>query len=208
MSVGTAQGLRFLQQENARLKEENARLQAENDNLNKYLQAIQELYHKGHTITSETDLLGLIDTILYDALTLLDADDGSLMLRDDDTGQLVFILVHGDMEHKLRDYRIQEGEGIAGWVAQHRKPLIVNNPRFDRRFSPRIDAKFGFQTRSIVAVPLLANDKVIGVIELVNKRDGGLFTDNDLILSSILAFTAAAALESVRLRLEAAETAA
>lgn len=206
MSVGSAQAVHFLQQENTRLKAENERLVAENSSLNNFLQALHHLYQVGYTISSEAELLNLVDTILYDALTLLDAEDGSLMLRDEDTNELVFVLVHGGMENQLRGFRIQEGEGIAGWVAQHREGVIVNHPRLDKRFSPRIDTKFGFQTNSVVAVPLLANNRVIGVIELVNKRDGGLFTDFDLMLSSILAFTAAATLENVRLRLDAVDT--
>jgi GAF domain-containing protein len=205
MSVGTGQAIHFLQQENLRLKEDKEKLQKENRLLNEYMQALYELFQLGHSITSEGELLNLLDKILYDALTLLDAEDGSLMLQDEDTNELVFVLVHGDVKNELRGYRIQEGEGIAGWVAREREAVIVNDPHFDDRFSSKVDTTFGFHTRSIVAVPLLANTKVIGVMELINKRGGGTFTKYDLTLFSLLASVAASTLENVRLRLDSAD---
>lgn len=193
--------LRFLQQENARLMEANKILREESQLLHRYIEALKDLYWATQRITSEENLLTLLDQILYNAMGVLHAEDGSLLLFDEETNELVFVLVHGDIRNQLRGYRIDGDAGIAGWVATHREPLIANNPRQDVRFSLEIDEEFSFVTRSILGVPMIARGKLIGVIELLNKRDG-LFADADATLLLILAQVAAIALEETRTRLE------
>ncbi|MBW7885485.1 MAG: response regulator [Caldilineaceae bacterium] len=90
------------------------------------------------------------------------------------------------------------GQGIAGWVAKQGETVLVNNAHADPRFSPSSDAKLNFRTRSLLAIPLRAPDRILGVLELVNKRDGG-FTDSDRILAETLASSAAIAIENARL---------
>ena len=202
MSTST---MRFVQQENARLKEENEALKEENMALRSYMSALQELHVVTQQIVSEENLFGLLDKILYSALRVLNTEDGSLLLLDEDTNELAFVLVHGDIRNKLRGYRISGSEGIAGWVATNRKPLIVNNPHQDWRFSQQVDTTFGFRTRSIVCVPMVAGGKLVGVIELLNKAGDEVFSEADVSLLSILALVAATALEDMRERLEAEE---
>ena len=199
--------LRFLQQENTRLHEENRALRQENSGLRRYMDALKSLAGATQQITSEENLLVLIDQILHNAMDVLNAEGGSLLLRDDETGELAFVLVHGDVENELRGFRIRGDVGIAGWVATNRKPLIINNPRQDPRFSPEIDETFGFITRSILCVPMIARDKLIGVIELLNKRDSHEFIEADMTLLSILGPVAAIVLEELDTRLEAEEAA-
>jgi GAF domain-containing protein len=196
--------LRFLQQENARLQEENKALREDSLAFQRYIQALKDLYWANQRITSEENLMALLDQILYNALGVLRADDGSLLLLDDETNELVFVLVHGDIRNELRGYRLKSNVGIAGWVATQREPLIVNNPRQDNRFSLEIDEEFSFVTRSILCVPMIARDKFIGIIEVLNKRDDE-FTETDATLLLILAQVAAIALEEMQTRLEAEE---
>jgi GAF domain-containing protein len=202
----SASTIRFLQQENTRLKAENEMLKEENVALRSYMNALQELQLVTQQIVSEENLFGLLDKILYSAMNVLRAEDGSLLLLDEETNELAFVLVHGDIRHQLRGYRLGGNEGIAGWVATNRQPLIVNNPRQDWRFSHTIDTTFGFQTRSIVCVPMIARGKLVGVIELLNKIGDELFAEVDVSLLSILALVAATALEEMRERLEAEES--
>jgi GAF domain-containing protein len=197
--------LRFLQQENTRLKEENNTLREENLALRRYMDALKELYKAAQQIISEENLLQLLDHILYNAMSVVGAQDGSLLILDEETDELVFVLVHGDVRPELQGYRIARNVGIAGSVATQREPLIVNNPRQDRRFSVEIDETFGFITHSILCVPMIAGGNLVGVIELVNKRDGGEFTEADTSLLSILGYVAAIALDEMRSRLEAEE---
>jgi GAF domain-containing protein len=140
-------------------------------------------------------------------MSVLGAEDGSLLLRDEETDELVFVLVHGDVRQQLQGYRLKGDVGIAGWVATQREPLIVNSPRQDSRFSRQVDETFGFTTRSILCVPMIARGKLIGVIQLLNKRGEDEFIETDADLLAILGHVAAIALEEMQYRLEAEEEA-
>lgn len=200
--------LRFLQHENARLQEQNKALQEENQALRRYVDVLKDLYLATEQIISEGNLLELLDQILYNAMNVLNAEGGSLLLHDEETDELVFVLVHGDVGYKLQGYRIGDDTGIAGWVATYHQPLIVNNPRQDRRFSGEVDETFGYITRSILCVPMIARGKLIGVIQVLNKQGGDDFIDADANLLSILGYVAAIALQEMQTRLDAEEEAA
>jgi len=126
----------------------------------------------------------------------------TLMLLDDKSGELVFSVPTGPMAQSLRDIRIPPGKGIAGWVAQRGKPLIIPNAQDDPRFYPEIDRISGLETKSILCVPLKSKTKLIGVIEAINKADGGSFTEEDAYLLSIFSANAALAIENARLYTE------
>ena len=182
--------VRTIQQENADLKDEVSRLRD-------YMHALQALNKAIQQLLSEKNLIKLLDRTLYYAQTVLDSQDGALLLTDEEQGDLVFVLVQGRVREKLPGYRIKRNEGIAGWVAEHREPVVVNNTRADSRFSSRVDQAFNFQTQSMVCVPLVARGKVLGVIEVLNKTDGRPFAEADQDLLSILAFIAAIALDDM-----------
>ncbi|MEM7343268.1 MAG: GAF domain-containing protein [Chloroflexota bacterium] len=205
MSASTSQLVRFLQQENSRLKEEKEVLQEENIAMRRYMEALEALHQAAFQITSEQNLMDLLDQILYNAMNVLQAEDGSLSLLDEETDELVFVLVHGDISDELQGFRMKSDEGIGGWVATNREALIVNDVRQDRRFFSRVDDTFNFSTQSILCVPMVTRNKLIGVIELVNKQDGGEFSETDSSLLSILAHIAAIALEEMRIKLEEEE---
>jgi sigma-B regulation protein RsbU (phosphoserine phosphatase) len=191
----TAHVMRFLQQENARLKDENQVLTDEVRALRRYVRALQRLQETVHHFTPEQHILALLDETMACALALVDAADGSLMLIDEDTDELVFVLVHGAVRGTLTGHRFGRRLGIAGWVAEHAEPALVSNVRADGRFLSELDERFGFVTRSLVAVPLVARGKVLGVIEVLNKRSGEDFTEDDASLLSILAALSASALD-------------
>ncbi len=194
MSTVDSQFVRFLQQQCSRLQEENARLSEEVRALRRYVRALREFQDAIYHFTPEQDILSLLDKTLGYALALLDAGDGSLMLVDE-TDELVFVLVHGTRRETLPGFRFDRRKGIAGWVAQHAQPAIVNNVRTDPRFLSEVDERFGFETRALVAVPLMARGRVLGVIEVVNKCTGADFTEDDAGLLSVLATLAASALD-------------
>jgi GAF domain-containing protein len=205
MNESTSHLIRFLQQENKRLQEENKTLKEEIQATRRYMSALEELHWAARRIGSEQNLLNLLDEILYYAMRLVKADDGSVMLLDEDTDELVFAVVHGDIRGELRGYRIGADIGIAGWVAAEGEPVIANNPRQDWRFSPQVDEAFGFVTRSIICAPMNTNNKIIGVINLLNKYNGDEFMEADAALLSILGHIAATSLEALRLQFESRE---
>jgi sigma-B regulation protein RsbU (phosphoserine phosphatase) len=182
--------LRAVQQENAALKEEVGRLRD-------YVRNLQALSRAAQQLLSEKDIMTLLDRTLYYAVTVLDARDGALLVTDEETNELVFVLVQGQVREKLPGYRIPCCDGIAGWVAEHREPVIANNARADPRFSSRVDETFNFKTYSMVCVPLVARDKVLGVIEVLNKSGGQDFAEADQDLLSLLAAIAAIALDDL-----------
>jgi signal transduction protein with GAF and PtsI domain len=191
----SSQTLKFLQQENQRLLEENRLLLDEVMGLRDYLAGLRSLQRAAETISAEEDPLALLSKILYSALTVVDTEDGSILLLDEDTNELVFVVVHGKLGSTLPGHRIPADEGIAGWVATHKEPQIVNNVRTDQRFSSYVDETFQFETYSLLAVPMVAWGKVLGVIEVLNKFNKQDFNESDVDLLSMLAYVAAIAIE-------------
>jgi GAF domain-containing protein len=189
------QVLKFLQQENQRLLEENQRLRQEMMGLQDYLSGLRTLQRAAEVITTESDPIVLLDKLLYSALTVIDAADGSILLLDDETNELVFVVAHGELGDSLLGRRIPADAGIAGWVATNKKSQIVNNVRADQRFFSRFDELFHFQTYSLLCVPMVLGGKVLGVIEVLNKFNNQDFTDTDVDLLMTLAYIAAVTLE-------------
>ena len=105
------------------------------------------------------------------------------------------MLVHGSIDEVLPGHRFSRQQGIAGWVAENKQPVSIDNVYSDPRFWPELDERFGFATRSLVAVPLIARGRTLGVIEAINKQSGDSFTEEDVNLLSILATIAATALD-------------
>jgi phosphoserine phosphatase RsbU/P len=176
---------RFLQQENLRLQKENESLQQRNQALLRRLERIKELYWAGQQITSEKNMLEALNELLHDTMQIIDAEDGSLSYLDERAGELVFVLALGHIGQQLQGFRIKKDVGIVGWVVANYEPVIVNHPRQDWRFSVAVDERFGFSTRSIVSVPVMDRQRLVGVIQLLNKRQGE-FDEADVALLLIL----------------------
>jgi putative nucleotidyltransferase with HDIG domain len=121
------------------------------------------------------------------------------------TGQLYFEVALGDKEAAVKTFHLKMGEGIAGWVAQHSEPLIVDDAQNDPRFFSGVDKKSKFTTKSVICVPVKVKEKTIGVLEAINKLDGGAFSEEDLTLFQSLADQVAVALDNARLLAEIEE---
>src|SRR4030042_2277666 len=102
------------------------------------------------------------------ATRLMKAEVGSLLLVHEEKHHLYFEVALGEREEELKTLFLNFGEGIAGWVAQPGKPLIVNSPGKDRRFFKGVDERTEFKTRNIIGVPMKAKNKNIGVLEATN----------------------------------------
>lgn len=84
------------------------------------------------------------------------------------------------MGKSVREIRLKVGQGIAGHVAKTGQPIIVNDVQLDSHFSSQADKKSGFVTRNMVCVPVTAREKLLGVLQAINKKDGGEFGQDDL----------------------------
>jgi GAF domain-containing protein len=193
--------MRFLQQENRRLQEENEQLHEEVAALRGYMDALRDIQRTAMTITTGEDVMPVLNQILYAALTVTDSSAGSLLLRDAETDELVFVVVQGDRSSPLEGYRLASGTGVAGWAVAHQQPVIVNDPRQDWRFTSLVDETIGFETQNLVALPLAVQGRVLGVLEVLNKFSGEDYTERDLDLLSLLSLIAATALDAMEARL-------
>ena len=135
----------------------------------------------------------VLDTVMYQVGQMFEPLHWSILLKDPKTEDMMFSVVVGANRDKLQGTRLPKGEGIAGAVMEKGEPLIVADVEKDPRFSRRVDQYTGFKTRSIIGAPLKTEDKVFGVIELINKINEDRFTPKDLkILSSIAEYAAIA----------------
>jgi diguanylate cyclase (GGDEF)-like protein len=147
----------------------------------------------GKALTSSLDVGEVMHLILAKVSQLLKPRNWSLLLRDHETGELYFKAAVGAGSENLLHFRLKKGEGIAGWVAENDKPLLVPDVHQDKRFAARFDAASRFTTKAILCVPLTFKKRVLGVIELVNGEGDGVFTEEDLrILNTVAEFSAIA----------------
>lgn len=179
--------MHFLQQENSRLTDENEHLLDEVVRLRLILRNLGALQEISMHINARTDVMQLLDRILQAALESIGAEDGSLLLRDPDTNELVFVVVRGAVREALTGHRIPPGEGIAGYVAESHLPVIIANAQLDQRFSARVDQAFNFKTRSVLAAPILHDAEVKGVIQVLNKQNRQEFNETDMMILNVVA---------------------
>lgn len=177
----------YLKQETTRLQQENKDLHAEVATLREYVGAIESLMDAVDELDPKKEILPLLDRILFNAMTVTNSKDGSLMVVDDETKELAFVFARGAItQDKLAGQRLPIGKGIAGWVAQNGKPAIVNHARSDPRFYAAIDDAYQFKTNSVLAVPIIGKSKVLGVIEVLNKINGNEYSATDQMLLTLL----------------------
>ncbi|MGZ6315834.1 MAG: GAF domain-containing protein, partial [Anaerolineales bacterium] len=150
-------------------------------------------------LTSTLDLEPLLQNILQSAVSILNCEAGTFYLVDEQTRELVFRVTTGPVARDLLGHRLPPGSGIAGRAVTTGSPIIENDAKRAAGWSPEADLQTGFDTRAVVAVPLLVKDKVIGVIEVMNRKDGLPFVEEDLTLLTAFGGQAAVAMENARL---------
>ncbi len=141
----------------------------------------------------------IFNVIIKKTADLVKAEAWSVLMVDEVTGELVFEAAAGQAADKLRGARIKMGQGVAGWVAQRGIPLIVPDVTKDPRFFPGVDKQTRFKTKSILCVPLKARDKVIGIVEVINKIGAENFDQDDLNIFETMVEHAAIAFQNASL---------
>jgi PAS domain S-box-containing protein len=179
-----------------RLVEENQRAEEERERRSRELVMLNEI---GRAVTSSLDLKEVLALLLDRARQALDAEACSVALLDDN-GDLVFHHAEGEGAEAVIGLCLKSGQGIAGRVAQSGQSALVPDAHADPCFYGEVAP--GFTTRDMVCVPLVVRDEVIGVIELLNKRQGTFGEDDVRVLESV-ATQAATAIENARLYEEA-----
>jgi len=149
-------------------------------------------------INSTLNIAEVLENIMKYANLVTNSAASTMMLLDEETGELVFSVPTGPKSDKLTDIRIPPGKGIAGWVAANEQHLLIPDVSKDPRFYGNVDKITGYQTKSILCVPLRTKSKMIGVLEVINKADGFPFTEEDAMLLNFFANQVAVAIENAR----------
>jgi len=151
-----------------------------------------------HTLASTLHLNEVLTRIMEQVEWMLEVEAGSLLLTDPTTGDLVFQIALGAKADEIKPFRIPKGQGIAGEVAETGESLLIADTTQDERHFKKLDKTVNFYTRNILCVPLILQDRVIGVLEVMNKKIGN-FTDHDMKLLTSIASYAAVAIDNARL---------
>ncbi len=151
------------------------------------------------TLTSSLELDNILTKIMKKAKEMTKAEGWSVLLVDDETGELVLEKTEGKKIRDKQKFRLKVGEGIAGWVAQEGIPIVVPDVSQDERFFGKIDKNIRFKTKSLMCVPIKTKEQVVGVLDMVNKTTGEPFTREDLDLLMRLVDQTAIAIERASL---------
>ncbi len=171
----------------------------------KRVQELDSIKEIGRALASSTfDITKVLDYTMDMIRTIINADAGSLFLiKDNELESAVSFIKDTIGSEKIR---LKMGQGIAGYVASRGEAIIVNNTDQSPLFYPEIDKATGFKTHSILCVPMISQGKVIGVIEILNKRDGEFVSDDEDLIQSI-ASSVSIAIENARLYKETVDMA-
>ncbi|MEJ2485431.1 MAG: GAF domain-containing protein [Anaerolineales bacterium] len=186
MTESDIKTIRLLQQENLRLRGENSILRDYVEKLQRVLSALVDLQQHIDQINPETNLYAMIHKLLEAALVAVNSENGSLLLLDEETGELVFVEVIGDAREKLLNYRLPKGVGIAGWAVTHKRARLVSNAQLEPAFSNMVDRYTGLTTKTLICVPLFDGDRRLGAIEVVNSITDQAFSQSDLEILQVV----------------------
>jgi signal transduction histidine kinase len=150
--------------------------------------AVDALTLVSQMVAGDLDVETVLRSAMHAASEAMNAEACTILLTDADTRSLRFHLVDGPKAAGLASASLPiDDHSIAGWVAAHQLPLLVADPYRDDRFNPDYDRRTGFRTRSIIAAPMTAKDRQVGVLEVMNPRDGQPFSERDLSLAHAVA---------------------
>jgi two-component system sensor histidine kinase HydH len=150
-------------------------------------------------INSSLQTAEVLNFAMKAAEEFMEAEASSVYELDSEQGDIIVRLARGAKGGFIQSKRLKVGEGIAGWVIQNGKPMVVEDVREDGRFSDRFDQETGFTTQSIICVPLTIRGRTIGALQVLNKKNGDPFTGEDTELLTALAQQIAVALDNAKL---------
>ncbi len=149
-------------------------------------------------VSSAHDLNQLLELILESGTRIMRAKASSLLFLDEKKQKLYFKVATGLKKEEIKQFEISVGQGIAGHVAQTGKPVLIEDVSKDKRWYRSISDKMGYKTKSIACSPMKVGDRIIGVIQFINKADDGSFHKSDLDLLNVFADLAALAIANAQ----------
>lgn len=168
------------------------------ENTEQLLERYQRLIELSRDLASTLDLNELLKRIVQAAKDLSGASEASILLYDQINPKLRFEAATNLDEPLMRGITVPVEASIAGWIVRYRQPLIIANTEQDTRHFAKVAQVTNVPTRSLLGVPMIAKDKVVGALEAINKIDG-TFTEEDKNILITLGAQAAVAIENARL---------
>jgi signal transduction histidine kinase len=173
--------------------------QQQNQSLQKIVDRYKRLIEINRQLNSTLDHVSLLKQIVAACIELTDTEAASILLIDTGTGELRFEISSNMNPHEMEDIIVPMEGSIAGWVATHGEPRVIQDVSLEPGHFGNVDDTLEFHTRNMVAVPMRTHTKIIGVLEAINKTRGEKFTEEDITTLNTLAGQAGIAIENARL---------
>ncbi len=155
---------------------------ADRQKLDRQLMHLNTYLTVSSMLSQSMGLHDLMDTVLSCSMDAVSAEAASVLLLDDEKQNFSFYQVEGPAKPALMTATLPVDKGLASSVLQTQQSEVVNDVQNDPRFYKQIDLKSGFQTRNMIAIPLIAGEEPVGVLEVLYKIDGGLFSEVEHML--------------------------
>jgi C4-dicarboxylate-specific signal transduction histidine kinase len=162
-------------------------------------QTLRALVQLSSVINSTLDINEVLNNSMEFVEEIMNAEASSIFELDHERNELFFRVARGGAEARTKQIRMKMGEGVVGWVARSGEPLLVPDTGDEKRFSHRVDEHTGFKTRSLVALPIRNRGKMVGVLEVLNKRGPHPFDDGDVEVLTLAANQIGIAMENAHL---------
>jgi sigma-B regulation protein RsbU (phosphoserine phosphatase) len=163
------------------------------------LKRTQTLFEVSLQLNSTIKKKDLLQIIMSTTAKVLNAEASSIILLDPMKGELYFEIATGAKENEIKEIRLKIGEGIAGWVAQTGESIRIDDAASDERWSSKVSSRLDFPTKNLLCVPVRSRGEIIGVLQVLNKKEGAHFNTLDLQLLEMIASPTASALENAQL---------
>lgn len=162
----------------------------------KWLKELSILYDMNMLFASSIDLRETLNTVFYNILNVIQAEAGSIFLTDDQENVLICKICQGPKD--ITGLKVPIGKGIVGHVAKTRQIDVTLDVKQNPYHYPAVDKESGFITKSMISVPLISKDELLGVIQVINKKENDHFSQDDVNLLQSLSSGAALALQNAR----------
>lgn len=182
-----------------RLRENRLRLDASNRQLLKQTRYLNTYLTVSSMVSQCLDPHELLENVLNIVRETVSAQGASVLVLDEDQANFRFYCIEGPAKPALTSVTFPADKGIVGSILQNQQSEVINDVHNDPRFFGEIDTKCGIFTKNMIAIPLTAGEEKIGVMEVVNKSDGGPFTDEERLLLDSIAEEIAFAIRNARI---------
>ncbi len=160
---------------------------------------LEMMLEVSRALNSTLDLDILLQSIINVATQLTDTEAASILLLDENKESLYFQAVAGEKQGQIESITVPLDGSIAGWIVKSGEPVVISTLNEEERHFSEVDRLTNFETRSMLGVPLMVKENIIGALEVLNKRGGTDFTGADIQTLSTLAIQASIAIENARL---------